>query len=130
MAVITNDIYTREDAEYLMRAQVLPVGESHFCCGSAGTYSVLQADLAPHLASPAALASYIDEVAAALIGGFADVEITEVRPNSLRGRFIRGEDEMNLRIATAPREILARRRPQDGILGAGDFARRVEVLEG
>mgnify|MGYP006187092523 CR=1 FL=1 len=25
MAVITNDIYTREDAEYLMRAQVLPV---------------------------------------------------------------------------------------------------------
>ena len=25
MAVITNDIYTREDAEALMRAQVLPV---------------------------------------------------------------------------------------------------------
>ena len=25
MAVITNDIYTREDADYLMRAQVLPV---------------------------------------------------------------------------------------------------------
>jgi urease accessory protein len=25
MAVITNDIYTREDAEYLMRAQVLPM---------------------------------------------------------------------------------------------------------
>ncbi len=25
MAVVTNDIYTREDAEYLMRAQVLPV---------------------------------------------------------------------------------------------------------
>jgi len=30
-------------------AQVLPVGESHFCCGSAGTYSVLQADLAIEL---------------------------------------------------------------------------------
>ena len=44
-----------------------------------------------------------------LIGGFADVEITDVRPYSLRGRFIRGEDEMNLRIATAPSEILARR---------------------
>lgn len=44
-----------------------------------------------------------------LIGGFADVEITEVRPNSLRGKFIRGESEMNLRIATAPSEILARR---------------------
>jgi urease accessory protein len=26
MAVITNDIYTREDAEYLMRQQVLPMG--------------------------------------------------------------------------------------------------------
>lgn len=44
-----------------------------------------------------------------LIGGFADVEITEVRPNSLRGKFIRGESEMNLRIATAPSDILARR---------------------
>jgi glycolate oxidase iron-sulfur subunit len=27
-------------------AEVLPVGESHFCCGSAGTYSVLQPALA------------------------------------------------------------------------------------
>jgi len=27
-------------------ATVAPVGESHFCCGSAGTYSVLQAELA------------------------------------------------------------------------------------
>jgi glycolate oxidase iron-sulfur subunit len=30
-------------------AEVLPVGESHFCCGSAGTYSVLQPDLAYRL---------------------------------------------------------------------------------
>jgi glycolate oxidase iron-sulfur subunit len=30
-------------------ATVAPVGESHFCCGSAGTYSVLQADLAIQL---------------------------------------------------------------------------------
>ncbi|MGY3914407.1 tRNA (N6-isopentenyl adenosine(37)-C2)-methylthiotransferase MiaB [Aeromonas australiensis] len=44
-----------------------------------------------------------------LIGGFADVEITEVRPNSLRGTFLRGESEMNLRVATAPSDILARR---------------------
>jgi len=44
-----------------------------------------------------------------LIGGFADVVITEVRPNSLRGTFIRGESEMNLRVATAPSDILARR---------------------
>ena len=30
-------------------AQLLPVGESHLCCGSAGTYSVLQPDLAGQL---------------------------------------------------------------------------------
>jgi glycolate oxidase iron-sulfur subunit len=30
-------------------AEVMPVGESHFCCGSAGTYSVLQPDLAYEL---------------------------------------------------------------------------------
>jgi glycolate oxidase iron-sulfur subunit len=30
-------------------ATVAPVGESHFCCGSAGTYSVLQAELATQL---------------------------------------------------------------------------------
>ncbi|ENY73242.1 (dimethylallyl)adenosine tRNA methylthiotransferase [Aeromonas diversa CDC 2478-85] len=44
-----------------------------------------------------------------LIGRFADVEITEVLPHSLRARFVRGEEEMGLRIATAPGEILARR---------------------
>jgi glycolate oxidase iron-sulfur subunit len=30
-------------------ATVAPVGESHFCCGSAGTYSVLQSELATQL---------------------------------------------------------------------------------
>jgi glycolate oxidase iron-sulfur subunit len=30
-------------------AQVLPVAEAHFCCGSAGTYSVLQPELATQL---------------------------------------------------------------------------------
>jgi glycolate oxidase iron-sulfur subunit len=30
-------------------ATVAPVGESHFCCGSAGTYSVLQAELGTQL---------------------------------------------------------------------------------
>ena len=30
-------------------AEVLPVAEPHFCCGSAGTYSVLQPDLAYNL---------------------------------------------------------------------------------
>ena len=30
-------------------AELLPVAESHLCCGSAGTYSVLQADLSKQL---------------------------------------------------------------------------------
>jgi glycolate oxidase iron-sulfur subunit len=32
-----------------MGATVLPVGESHLCCGSAGTYSVLQPELSTQL---------------------------------------------------------------------------------
>ena len=31
------------------RDDVAPVGENHFCCGSAGTYSVLQPELATAL---------------------------------------------------------------------------------
>ncbi|MBO1518506.1 tRNA (N6-isopentenyl adenosine(37)-C2)-methylthiotransferase MiaB [Oceanisphaera pacifica] len=48
-----------------------------------------------------------------LIGGFADVEIIEARPNSLRGQFVRGEDEMGLRVQTSPQSILTRR--PDGV---------------
>jgi glycolate oxidase iron-sulfur subunit len=42
----------RGAAEAMLAAlggSVLPIGESHLCCGSAGTYSVLQADLAYRL---------------------------------------------------------------------------------
>ena len=35
-------------------AEVLPFGESHLCCGSAGTYSVLQPELALSAARPQA----------------------------------------------------------------------------
>lgn len=48
-----------------------------------------------------------------LIGGFADVEIIEARPNSLRGKFLRGEDEMGLRVQVSPKSILVRR--PDGV---------------
>ncbi|MDX1267672.1 MAG: TRAM domain-containing protein, partial [Oceanisphaera sp.] len=48
-----------------------------------------------------------------LIGGFADVEITEVMPHSLRGTFLRGENEMGLRVQVSPKSILARR--PDGV---------------
>ncbi len=33
-----------------------------------------------------------------MIGKFVDVEITDVYTNSLRGRVIRTEDQMNLRV--------------------------------
>ncbi|MDV2858071.1 MULTISPECIES: tRNA (N6-isopentenyl adenosine(37)-C2)-methylthiotransferase MiaB [Oceanimonas] len=48
-----------------------------------------------------------------LIGGFADVEITEVMPHSLRGKFLHGEDGMDLRTQVSPQSILARR--PDGV---------------
>jgi tRNA-2-methylthio-N6-dimethylallyladenosine synthase len=40
------------------------------------------------------------------IGGFVDVEITEVHTNSIRGKFIRGEAEMNLRASIRPSDIV------------------------
>ena len=48
-----------------------------------------------------------------LIGKFADVKINDVYTNSLRGEFIRGEDEMNLRRDTSAANILANQ-AQDG----------------
>lgn len=43
---------------------------------------VLQAELAPRLASPEALAAYIDEVAEALFGGFAHTSFHSLHPDS------------------------------------------------
>ena len=60
------------------------------------------------------------EGAHTLIGGFADVEIIEARPNSLRGQFIRGEAEMGLRVQTSPKSILGRR--PDGVPDATGVA--------
>ncbi|TKB46020.1 tRNA (N6-isopentenyl adenosine(37)-C2)-methylthiotransferase MiaB [Thalassotalea mangrovi] len=42
-----------------------------------------------------------------VIGQFVDVEITDVYSNSLRGKLIRTEGEMGLRIAHSPADILA-----------------------
>ncbi|GGA78757.1 tRNA-2-methylthio-N(6)-dimethylallyladenosine synthase [Neiella marina] len=56
-----------------------------------------------------------------LIGKFADVKIVDVFPNSLRGEFIRSEDEMGLRVETAPAEILARRQVAEESNGAVMF---------
>ncbi len=55
-----------------------------------------------------------------LIGQFVDVEITDVNPNSLRGKLIRTEAEMDLRIAMSPSEVIEKTRKTDD-LGVGQF---------
>ncbi|GGI83589.1 tRNA-2-methylthio-N(6)-dimethylallyladenosine synthase [Shewanella hanedai] len=49
------------------------------------------------------------------IGSFVDVEIVDVYTNSLRGTFIRGEDEMDLRRSLQPSDILAKHKKDDDI---------------
>ncbi|HEY5716666.1 MAG TPA: tRNA (N6-isopentenyl adenosine(37)-C2)-methylthiotransferase MiaB [Psychromonas sp.] len=49
------------------------------------------------------------------IGGFVDVEITEVHTNSIRGKFIRGEEEMNLRAAIRPSDIVNKHENKSGV---------------
>ncbi|KXO11875.1 tRNA-i(6)A37 methylthiotransferase [Moritella sp. JT01] len=56
-----------------------------------------------------------------LIGTFVDVDIVDVFPNSIRGVFIRGENEMGLRSAVKPSEILARATNQPNELGVAKF---------
>ncbi|WP_108652111.1 tRNA (N6-isopentenyl adenosine(37)-C2)-methylthiotransferase MiaB [Dongshaea marina] len=57
-----------------------------------------------------------------LVGKFADVEITEVMPNSLRATLIRGEDEIELREQMAPAEAMAKYgQTQEDELGVGTF---------
>ncbi|MGB0893272.1 MAG: tRNA (N6-isopentenyl adenosine(37)-C2)-methylthiotransferase MiaB [Parashewanella sp.] len=54
------------------------------------------------------------------IGTFVDVEIVDVYTNSLRGKFIRGEDEMDLRRDLHPSDILAKHKVEDD-LGVAQF---------
>ncbi len=55
------------------------------------------------------------------IGQFVDVLITDVYSNSLRGTFVRGEDEMNLRESVRPADILNKNQQQLNELGVGTF---------
>ncbi|KAA0264472.1 tRNA (N6-isopentenyl adenosine(37)-C2)-methylthiotransferase MiaB [Hafnia alvei] len=55
-----------------------------------------------------------------LIGTFVDVEITEVRTNSLRGVLVRTEDQMDLRVHESPESVIARTRKEDA-LGVGSY---------
>jgi len=49
------------------------------------------------------------------IGSFVDVEIVDVYTNSLRGIFVRGEDEMDLRRSLRPSDILAKHKKDDDL---------------
>jgi len=49
------------------------------------------------------------------IGSFVDVEIVDVYTNSLRGIFVRGEDEMDLRRSLTPSDILAKHKKDDDL---------------
>jgi len=55
-----------------------------------------------------------------MIGKFVDVEITDVYPNSLRGKIVRTEDEMDLRVNESPSAIIARTQKEDA-LGVGIY---------
>lgn len=51
-----------------------------------------------------------------MIGKFVDVEITEVATNnSLRGKVVRIEEEMGLRVAETPESVIARTRKENDI---------------
>ncbi len=60
-------------------AQVLPFKDSHLCCGSAGTYSVLQPELADALRErklEAIMASRPDRILSANVGCIAHLAAT------------------------------------------------------
>ena len=55
-----------------------------------------------------------------MIGKFVDVEITDVYPNSLRGKVVRTEDEMDLRVSQSPMSVISRTRKEND-LGVGIY---------
>lgn len=55
-----------------------------------------------------------------MIGKFVDVEIVDVYPNSLRGKAVRTEDQMDLRVTESPTSVIARTRKENE-LGVGIY---------
>jgi tRNA-2-methylthio-N6-dimethylallyladenosine synthase len=55
-----------------------------------------------------------------MVGKFVDVEIVDVYTNSLRGKLIRTEAEMGLRVVESPESVIARTRKEND-LGVGIF---------
>lgn len=48
-----------------------------------------------------------------MIGKFVDIEILEVLTNSMRGKVVRTEDQMGLRVAETPASVIARTRKEN-----------------
>lgn len=55
-----------------------------------------------------------------MIGKFVDVKITDVYTNSLRGKVVRTEEEMGLRVLQSPQAVIERTRKEDE-LGVGKY---------
>lgn len=72
MAVITNDIYTREDAEYLMRAQVLPLERIRGVETGGCPHTAIREDASINLAAVAELRGAFPELDLILIESGGD----------------------------------------------------------
>ncbi len=62
-----------------------------------------------------------------MIGQFVDVEIVDVHTNSLRGKVIRSEQQMNLRMQASPEQIIARTRKENE-LGVAHFGPQAGII--
>lgn len=72
MAVITNDIYTREDAEYLMRAQVLPADRIRGVETGGCPHTAIREDASINLAAVAELRTAFPDLDLILIESGGD----------------------------------------------------------
>ena len=72
MAVVTNDIYTREDAEYLMRAQVLPLERIRGVETGGCPHTAIREDASINLAAIDALVQDIPDLDLVLIESGGD----------------------------------------------------------
>ena len=72
MAVITNDIYTREDAEYLMRAQVLPLERIRAVETGGCPHTAIREDASINLAALAGLRERFPDLDLVLIESGGD----------------------------------------------------------
>jgi urease accessory protein len=72
MAVITNDIYTREDAEYLMRAQALPLARIRGVETGGCPHTAIREDASINLAAMAELTSAFPDLDLVLLESGGD----------------------------------------------------------